>query len=64
MSQAKEEAVDRPESSVFDAAPRLIRRAGFVALGLGLAGSCYLIWARGEAMIVDLATIGGKVFCF
>jgi hypothetical protein len=44
--------------------PRLVRRAGAAVLGLVLAGSVYLIWARGEAMIVDLATIGSKVWCF
>ncbi|MGD9801962.1 MAG: hypothetical protein AB7E81_15600 [Hyphomicrobiaceae bacterium] len=45
-------------------APRLVRRAGYAALGLVLTGSAYLIWARGEAMIVDLATLGAKVWCF
>lgn len=45
-------------------APRFVRRAGFAVLGFVLAGSAYLIWARGEAMIVDLATLGAKVFCF
>jgi hypothetical protein len=47
-----------------DKAPRLVRRAGAAVLGLVLAGSIYLIWARGEAMIVDLATLGSKVWCF
>jgi hypothetical protein len=37
---------------------------GVAVLGLVLAGSIYLIWARGEAMIVDLATLGSKVWCF
>jgi hypothetical protein len=47
-----------------DRAPRLVRRAGAAVLGLVLAGSIYLIWARGEAMLVDLATLGSKVWCF
>lgn len=47
-----------------EATPRLVRRVGLAVLGLALTGSAYLIWARGEAMIVDLATLGAKVFCF
>jgi hypothetical protein len=45
-------------------APRLVRRIGLAVLGLLLAGSAYLIWVRGEAMLVDLANLGAKVFCF
>lgn len=44
--------------------PRLVRRVGFATLVLALSGSLYLIWARGEAMIVDLANLAGKVWCF
>jgi hypothetical protein len=38
--------------------------AGVAVLALALTGSAYLIWARGEAMIVDLATLAGRVWCF
>lgn len=45
-------------------APRLVRRAVFGALALTLAGSAYLIAVRGEAIIVDLATLGARMWCF
>lgn len=44
--------------------PRGVRWTAVALLGVVLAGSSYLIWVRGEAMIVDLATLGGKFFCF
>jgi hypothetical protein len=44
--------------------PRSVRLVGFIGLSVALAGAAYLIWARGEAMIVDLATLAGKVWCF
>jgi len=57
-------ASHQPESIVSDAVPRLVRRTGAGALILALAGAVYLIWARGEAMIVDLAALGGNFWCF
>lgn len=45
-------------------APAAIRRTGLTLLALLLAGSAYLIWARGEAIVVDLANLAGKVWCF
>jgi len=54
----------QPGDSAAETAPRFVRRMGFAALGLALLGSGYLILVRGEAMIVDLATLGGKIFCF
>lgn len=45
-------------------APLLVRRAGWAALGLVLAGAAYLILVRGEAIIVDLTALAGKVWCF
>ena len=44
--------------------PRLVRRAGIALLAVALTGAGYLIWARGEAMVVDLSTLAGKVWCF
>jgi hypothetical protein len=33
-------------------------------LSLVLAGAAYLILVRGEAIVVDLSTLAGKVWCF
>ena len=52
------------ESSQETGAPRIMRRVGMVAMGLLLGGASYLIAVRGEAMVVDLATLGAKVWCF
>lgn len=44
--------------------PRLVRRTGWALLAVAMLGAAYLIWARGEAMLVDLATLAGRVWCF
>lgn len=54
----------RASDPAAETAPRLLRMAGVAVLALALTGSAYLIWARGEAMIVDLATLAGRVWCF
>jgi hypothetical protein len=41
-----------------------LRRAGWAALGLALAGAAYLILVRGEAIVVDLSALAGKAWCF
>jgi len=55
-----------PSHSAHDPAamPRGVRRAGLAVLAALLSGAAYLIWARGEAIVVDLATFAGKVWCF
>lgn len=45
-------------------APRSVRRAMWLALALVVGGAGYLIWTRGEAIVVDLSTLAGKVWCF
>lgn len=45
-------------------APVVVRSVAVSVVGLLLAGAAWLIWNRGEAMIVDLATLGGGMFCF
>lgn len=45
-------------------APLSLRRAGWAVLSLVLAGAAYLILVRGEAIVVDLSTLAGKVWCF
>jgi hypothetical protein len=44
--------------------PALVRWLGLGLAGFLVAGAAYLIWARGEALVVDLATLAGKVWCF
>lgn len=57
------QATDHGEAVQTDA-PRSVRLVGLIGLSVALVGAAYLIWARGEAMIVDLATLAGKVWCF
>lgn len=44
--------------------PRGVRLAVAAALGLLIAGAAYLIVMRGDALIVDLAGLTGRIFCF
>ncbi len=60
MMSSTSERIAPAESSV----PRLVRRTGLALLAVALLGAAYLIWARGEAMIVDLSTLAGRVWCF
>lgn len=53
-----------PDTASDTRAPLPLRRAGWAALSLVLAGAGYLIVVRGEALIVDLSTLAGKVWCF
>lgn len=45
-------------------APPTVRRIALVVVGLMLTGAGYLIAVRGEAIVVDLATLGANVWCF
>ncbi|MFV0296949.1 MAG: hypothetical protein ACK5JT_12620 [Hyphomicrobiaceae bacterium] len=47
-----------------DKMPWQIRTALLTVVGLLMAGAVYLVSVRGEAIIIDLATIGGKILCF
>lgn len=44
--------------------PRGVRFALFGGLFLLVASAAYLISVRGEALIVDLASMGGRGWCF
>ena len=44
--------------------PLSVRRAAWALLAVAMGGASYLIWARGEAIVVDLSTLAGKVWCF
>jgi hypothetical protein len=43
--------------------PRRVRWAVLGAIGLALAGALYLVSVRGEALLLDLQTLG-RAFCF
>jgi len=43
--------------------PGRVRVAVVAGLGLALAGALYLVLLRGEALLLDLETLG-RVFCF
>jgi hypothetical protein len=45
------------------AMPGRVRLALFVGVGLALAGALYLVWLRGEPLLLDLESLG-RVFCF
>jgi hypothetical protein len=36
----------------------------FGAVGFLFAGALFLIAVRGEALLVDLAALSGRIFCF
>jgi hypothetical protein len=46
------------------AMPGSVRWAVFTAIGLVLAGALYLVSVRGEALLLDLAALGQRIFCF
>jgi len=43
--------------------PGRLRWAALAAVGLALAGALYLLSVRGEALLLDLETLG-RAFCF
>jgi hypothetical protein len=43
--------------------PGRVRWGVIGAIGLALAGALYLVSVRGEALLLDLQTLG-RVFCF
>jgi hypothetical protein len=47
-----------------DSPPRMTRNLGIGLLVVLLAGAGYLIAVRGEAIVVDLATLGSRIWCF
>lgn len=45
-------------------APPAVRRSVLAAIGIFGLGAIYLIAVRGEAIIVDLTALAGRVWCF
>jgi len=46
-----------------DRAPVGVRAALWISVGAVLAGALYLVAVRGEALIVDLSALSGRIFC-
>jgi hypothetical protein len=44
--------------------PRVLRSSLIIVLGALLAGAAYLLAVRGEALILDLAAVSQRLFCF
>jgi hypothetical protein len=44
--------------------PGAVRWAVLAAVGLVFAGALYLVWVRGEALLLDLSALGQRIFCF
>ena len=44
--------------------PRAVRLGLTLALGGLMAGAVYLVAVRGEALLVDLAALGERLWCF
>jgi hypothetical protein len=44
--------------------PRGLRRLLLALLGVLLAGASYLLVVRGEALLLDLAAVSQRIFCF
>ncbi len=44
--------------------PRPVRLGLTVALGVLMTGAIYLLAVRGEALLVDLAALGERLWCF
>jgi hypothetical protein len=44
--------------------PRAVRLSLIVTLGALMTGAVYLLAVRGEALLVDLAALGGRLWCF
>ena len=44
--------------------PRALRAWLLVVFGTLLAGAAYLLAVRGEALILDLAAVSQRIFCF
>jgi hypothetical protein len=44
--------------------PRALATSLLLALAALLAGAAYLLVVRGEALILDLAAVSQRIFCF
>ncbi|MFN3744701.1 MAG: hypothetical protein ACK4TL_08350 [Hyphomicrobiaceae bacterium] len=57
-------AASEMPSGVPDRMPRAVRLGLALTLGGLVLGALYLVAVRGEALLVDLAALGGRLWCF
>jgi hypothetical protein len=62
QSQTAEGAIARAGGA--ERMPRGLRRLLLALLGVLLAGASYLLAVRGEALLLDLAAVSQRIFCF
>jgi hypothetical protein len=53
-----------PRRARIERMPRALLTALLALLGTLLAGAAYLLSVRGEALILDLAAMSQRIFCF
>ena len=65
MAQQSQTAAPRaPRRARMERMPRALLTALLALLGALLAGAAYLLSVRGEALILDLAAMSQRIFCF
>ena len=62
QSQTAEGAIQNAGSA--QRMPRGVRRLLLALLGALVAGAAYLLSVRGEALLLDLAAVSQRIFCF
>ncbi|HEU0062204.1 MAG TPA: hypothetical protein VFR19_20155 [Hyphomicrobiaceae bacterium] len=53
-----------PRRARIERMPRALLTALLALLGALLAGAAYLLSVRGEALLLDLAAMSQRIFCF
>ncbi len=56
--------LDKPEADASARMPLPVRVGLTLALSGLMIGALYLVAVRGEALLVDLAAIGSRIWCF
>jgi len=66
MAQQSQTAVGPPAQrrARSDSMPRALRTSLLAVLSVLLAGAAYLLAVRGDALILDLAAVSQRIFCF
>jgi len=64
VSQVAVPQVADAADSASDRMPRGVRVGLVMALAALMTGALYLVAVRGEALLVDLAALGSRLWCF
>jgi len=63
-SMSDPQAVTQVADAASDRMPRGVRLGLVLALAALMTGALYLVAVRGEALLVDLAALGSRLWCF